>query len=92
MENGIEFYNSGDSLYLADWVPAQFISGPPLPKEQPSKEETPEKERERDPGSFVLTTERDPDLKRRKKTKKRTGWKEEVKKDRKRKRAGPVVY
>jgi len=88
IENGITFYPFGDSLYLADMVPVQFISGPPLPKELPSKEEPLKKEREIAPGSFILKAERDPDLKRRKKVKKGIGWKEEVKKGRKRKRAG----
>jgi len=85
-ENGITFYHFGDSLYLADRVPVQFISGPPLPKELPSREETSKKAREKDPGSFILKAEKDPDLKRRKKAKKRIGWKQEVKKGRKRKR------
>ena len=88
MENGIAFYLFGDSLYLADRVPVNFISGPPLPKELPSKKQPLEEEREIAPGSFILKAERDPDLRRRKKTKKRIGWKEEVKKGRKRKRAG----
>ena len=88
IENGINFYRFGDSIYLANGVPVQFISGPPLPKELPSKEETLEKEREIAPGSFILRAERDPDLKRRKKVKKRIGWKEEMKKGRKRQRAG----
>ena len=86
IENGITFYHFGDSLYLADRIPVQFISGPPLPKELPSREETLKKPREKDPGSFILKAERDPDLKRRKKAKKRIGWKEDVKKGRKRKR------
>ncbi len=85
IENGITFYPFGDSLYLADRVPVQFISGPPLPKELPSKKETSEKEREIAPGSFILEAERDPDLKRRDKAKKRIGWKREVRKGRKRK-------
>ncbi len=91
IENGITFYHFGDSLYLADRVPVQFISGPPLPKELPSRQEIPKKEREEAPGSFILKVEMDPDLKRRKKAKKGIGWKEEVKKGRKRKRIrGPV--
>jgi len=81
-ENGTIFYHFGDSLYLADRVPVQFISGPPLPKELPSRQEAPKKEREKAPGSFILRTERDPDLERRKKAKKRIGWKEELKRDR----------
>jgi len=43
-----------------------------------------EKEREIISGSFILRAERDPDLKRRKNVKKRSEWKKEIKKDRKR--------
>ena len=83
-ENGILFSLFGDSIYLADKIPVQFISGPPLPKELPSKKETVEKEREIISGSFILQAERDPDLKRRKNVKKRIKWKKEMKKGRKR--------
>jgi len=83
-ENGIPFFLFGDSIYLTDKVPIQFISGPPLPKELPSKKETVEKEREIISGSFILQAERDPDLKRRKNVKKRIEWKKEMKKGRKR--------
>jgi len=83
-ENGIPFFLFGDSIYLADKIPVQFISGPPLPKELPSKKETGEKEREIISGSFILQAERDPDLKRRKNVKKRIEWKKEMKKGRKR--------
>jgi len=83
-ENGIPFFLFGDSIYLADKIPVQFISGPPLPKELPSKKEPVEKEREIISGSFILRAERDPDLKRRKNVKKRSEWKKEIKKDRKR--------
>ncbi len=88
VENGINFYSFGEFIFLADSIPIQFISGPPLPKELPSKKEPIEKEKEIAPGSFILKAERDPDLKRRTKAKKRIGWKEGVKKDRRRKRAG----
>jgi len=83
-ENGIRFYPFGDSLYLADEIPVQFISGPPLPKDVAVKEKPIEKKREIEPGSFILRAERDPDFKRRNKAKKRAGWKEEVRKGRKR--------
>lgn len=82
-ENGIPFFLFGDSLYLADKIPAHFISGPPLPKELPSKKETADKEREIISGSFILRAERDPDLQRRKNVKKRIEWKKETKKRRK---------
>jgi putative RNA 2'-phosphotransferase len=87
-ENGIRFCPFGDSLYLADEIPVQFVSGPPLPKDVAVKEKAIEKKGEIEPGSFILRVERDPDLKRRNKTKKRIGWKEEVRKGRKRKRTG----
>ena len=92
IENGITFYPFGESIYLADSVPVQFISGPPLPKEPPPKKETLEKEMEIAPGSFILRAERDPDLKRRKKDKKGIGWKEDVKKSRKRKGGLRIFY
>ena len=83
-ENGIPFFLFGDFIYLADKIPAQFISGPPLPKELPYKKEPVEKKREIISGSFILKAEKDPDLKRRKNEKKRSEWKKEIKKDRKR--------
>jgi putative RNA 2'-phosphotransferase len=83
-ENGIPFFLFGDSIYLADKIPVQLISGPPLPKELPSKKETREKEREIISGSFILQAERDPDLMRRKSVKKRIEWKKEMKKGRRR--------
>ncbi|RLB25536.1 MAG: hypothetical protein DRG73_01550 [Deltaproteobacteria bacterium] len=83
-ENGISFFLFGDSVYLSDKIPAQFISGPPLPKELPAKKETVDKEREIISGSFILQAERDPDLKRRKNVKKRIERKKGTKKGRKR--------
>ncbi len=81
------FLPFGDSMYLTDKVSAQFINGPPLPKEPSPKKKTAEKEREFIAGSFILKTERDPDLKRRKNEKKQIVGKERVKK-RKRKPGG----
>ena len=81
-EEGIDFYPFGDSIYLADRVPARYISGPALPKELPVKKETLVKPREITPGSFILKVAKDPDLNRRKKSEKRIRWKEEVKKER----------
>jgi putative RNA 2'-phosphotransferase len=84
-ENGIAFYPFGHSLYLAEEIPIQFISGPPLPKEHLPKEEPQRRGTETTTGSFILTPERDPDLKRRTRTKKRIGWKEETRQMRKKK-------
>ena len=84
-ENGIAFYRFGHSLYLADEIPVQFISGPPLPKERQPKEEPQVRVMQTTTGSFMLTPERDPDLKRRARTKKRIGWKEETRQRRRKK-------
>jgi len=84
-ENGIAFYPFGHSLCLADEIPVQFISGPPLPKERQPKEEPRRSSTETTTGTFILTSGRDPDLKRRSKTKKRIGWKQETKQRRRKK-------
>jgi putative RNA 2'-phosphotransferase len=34
VENGVRFYQSGESLFLAESIPASCFSGPPLPKEK----------------------------------------------------------
>ena len=79
---GIDFYPFGDSIYLADKVPVSYISGPALLTELPVKKEVIVKPREITPGSFILKAEKDPDLKRRKKSEKRIKWKEDTKKER----------
>jgi putative RNA 2'-phosphotransferase len=33
--NGVTFYQTGESLYLAESIPTSCFSGPPLPKERP---------------------------------------------------------
>ena len=58
-ENGVVFIPSGEGLFLADRLPADCLSGPPLPKDQPAVEalRTSLKGAERRPampGSFVL--------------------------------------
>jgi len=83
-EQGTTFYHFGDSLYLADSIPVHFIHGPPLPKERPPASELPEKDLHIRPGSFILTVEKDPDLMRQKKVKKKIAWKEATKKERRR--------
>jgi putative RNA 2'-phosphotransferase len=78
-DHGIPFYPFGDSLYVSERIPAHFINGPPLPKDLSEKKAPVKKEREVTPGSFIVKAEKDPDLKRRIKAKKRIRWKEEVK-------------
>ena len=86
MKKGVNIIPFGDYLFLAENVPAEFIQGPPLPKETPSDKEPSKKEMDKSPGTFTLKVENDPDFKRKTKAKKRFTWKEEAKKSRKKKR------
>jgi putative RNA 2'-phosphotransferase len=56
-DKGVVFYQAGESLFLADFIPPGCFSGPPLPKEQPEvrKAEKSKKEQtETTAGSFVI--------------------------------------
>jgi len=56
-EMGVVFFQAGDSLFLADYLPPDCFSGPPLPKESPEarKKERPTKDPPDTPaGSFLL--------------------------------------
>jgi putative RNA 2'-phosphotransferase len=86
-ESGTAFFPFGDSLYVADRVPAQFIKGPPLPKDLPEQREPVREKKEPTPGSFVLDPDKDLDRARRERAKKKRGWKEEARRGRKRKHA-----
>ena len=83
------------ALYLSPQISAKFISGPPVSKEvltsatdAEAKKEKATAPRQLDltSGTFLLGVERDPDLHRRKKGKKRRGWKEDSRKIRRGKR------
>lgn len=37
LDNGVRFYQAGGLLFLADSIPPDCFSGPPLPKEKPEK-------------------------------------------------------
>lgn len=86
INKGIHIFPFGKYLFLAENVPAEFIQGPPLPKETFKEKIPPKKEMDKSPGTFTLKTEKDPDLRRRTKAKKHFTWKEEAKKSRKKKR------
>ena len=60
LEKGVVFFNAGEALFLADFIPPDCFSGPPLPKEQPavSKKEVPQKSAPPNPaGSFLIDLE-----------------------------------
>jgi putative RNA 2'-phosphotransferase len=85
-DGGIHFHPFG-SLFLCRHIPANFISGPPVSKElMEGRIEAAPQPVEFSPGTFTLDTSKDPDLRRRLKGKKPKGWKEEVRKVRRRKR------
>ncbi len=91
---GVIFKAHGKHMFLAEDVPAKFISGPPLPEREVKKakgkktgkiEATPVSL----PGSFFLDLNKDPDVSRRrereKKRRKGPAWKREARKLRKKK-------
>jgi putative RNA 2'-phosphotransferase len=57
VDKGVAFYDGGETLYLAESIPPDCFSGPPLPKEKalPAKiDALDEPPRDRMPGSFIL--------------------------------------
>jgi putative RNA 2'-phosphotransferase len=90
MEQGVLFYPFGD-LFLAAEIPARFIVGPPVSQELREARESAQKKvkvmakpADFTPGTFVMQIDRDPDLSRKAQGKKRRGWKEEARKERRR--------
>ncbi|MBW1920237.1 MAG: hypothetical protein JRI81_08455 [Deltaproteobacteria bacterium] len=87
---GVHFFSFGD-LFLATEIPPGCILGPPVAKELREKGRTEPSRKTRtrplgvSAGSFTLDVARDPDLSRRSKAKKRRGWKEEARKQRRKK-------
>ena len=90
-DNGLQFYPFGD-LFLSDNMPPRFISGPPVSKDvletrgdREAKKETSTPARfDSTPGTFTMEMDKDPDRYRKAKGKKRKGWKEDVRKARRR--------
>jgi len=88
------FFSFGD-LFLSPEIPAEFIAGPPLPREMLERKKEKGKEKPvreppaPTPGTFVLNPSRDPDPYRKAKGKKRKGWKEAAKKMRKGRKGRP---
>lgn len=83
-QQGVSFHSFGD-LYLAQEIPPEFISGPPVPEEirepqPPKKEKTLPQPPILSGGTFVLDAHRDPDLARRRSGRKPRGWKENSRK------------
>lgn len=89
---GLETRRFGD-LFLVREIPVRFIAGPPVPKriiKAREERETKKKEKETAPqfqaGTFLLDPEKAPAQHRRDRGRKKRGWKEEARKERKRMR------
>jgi putative RNA 2'-phosphotransferase len=86
-QQGVQFLQQGQCLYLTDHIPVSCFSGPPLPKEkqedQKGRKEQPVAPKP-SPGSFALDMERSHELQRqrvkRKGLKKDVGWKKDARK------------
>lgn len=81
---GVLFYSFGD-LFLAPEIPAEYIAGPALARENiRAKEKKPKEKKEPLPdfqaGTFILNLEKDINAPRRSRGRKEKGWKEEARK------------
>ena len=57
IDQGVRFYQAGELLFLAAFIPAECFSGPPLPKEKPEKLKQEQKISIKQPeaaGSFLI--------------------------------------
>jgi putative RNA 2'-phosphotransferase len=86
-KRGVPFYTFGD-IFLAKEIPAEFLSGPPVARDQepvPGQGVRRKEENLPDfaPGSFFLDLDRDASPRPQTKGKKRKGWKEDARKLRK---------
>lgn len=57
VENGVMFYQAGESLFLSDSIPPGCFSGPPLPKDKPERKKAEKIDTDaqpKTPGSFLV--------------------------------------
>jgi putative RNA 2'-phosphotransferase len=90
MDKGVMFSSLGEELFLADWIPADCLMGPPLPEKMPPKKPAkpkPEKPAgpimpspESMPGSFIVQADDLEKPYKRKGIDKRVKWKDERRK------------
>jgi putative RNA 2'-phosphotransferase len=86
LTHGVKFYHFGE-LYLADYIPREYIAGPMPPAEDRKKKSEAKKEPPYLAGTFVLDPVKTGELARPTKGRKKKGWKESSRKIR-RKRSG----
>jgi putative RNA 2'-phosphotransferase len=84
-EKGVAYYQAGESLFLADFIPPDCFHGPPLPKEKPlgkKADHPPGPGEPKMPGSYFI------DLDGKKKAKSPTNPREKIQTDRETDRKG----
>jgi len=57
VDKGVVFFQAGEEIFLADFIPAGGFTGPPLPKEKPAMKKTDEfedRQPQRQAGSFYI--------------------------------------
>lgn len=67
MENGVIFFQAGEQLFLADYIPVGCFSGPPLPKPKDDMKKTesiPLKDNPKTPGSYIVNLDQFSDRKK----------------------------
>ncbi|KMY66357.1 hypothetical protein AAU61_18050 [Desulfocarbo indianensis] len=92
MDLGVMFSGLGEELYLADWIPAECLMGPPLPENLPAKKPAKPKPDKPSgpvmpspdsmPGSFIVQQQDLDKPYKRKGIEKRVKWKDERRKGR----------
>ncbi len=90
VDQGVVYYEAGETLFLTEFIPADCFTGPPLPKQKPEtqKQDAPkEPQRQQFPGSFFPDFEQEKDKKRyeNKKKKKEIAKEKDKKRGRKQK-------
>jgi len=92
LQQGVVFHRFGESLYLADFIPAGCFSGPPLPKEKPDSRKPLVEDKQparTEAGSFVLDLQNNRDFTPKtgyRKKRKEPDWKKDRRRSRKQKR------
>lgn len=88
---GSVFYQTGESLFITDFVAPTCFTGPPLPNLKPEtrkKKAAPEPEQPRTPGSFVLDLGKGPAGKKERDPARAGSWKRDKKRIRREKQKG----
>jgi putative RNA 2'-phosphotransferase len=92
LQQGVVYHRFGQSLYLAEFIPAGCFSGPPLPKEKTESRKPPVEEKQpsrTEAGSFILDLQNNRDTAPKtgyRKKRREPDWKKDRRQSRKQKR------